>query len=122
VNKPQAKAVIGMLSAAFPREPMPDSSLEMWSAALLECDMTDAKNAVELAALTMDRMPSLHQLVEFCEDIRRQRIQDEAKALPEEHTSFGFMTFGEWLKTRPDMHDRVKRLGPVFAKLVQGAQ
>lgn len=118
MNKPQAKATIAALSAAFPREPMPDSSLEMWSAALVDCDLVDARNAVELAALSMDRMPSLHQLVDLVEDLRRQRITDEAKVLPEERTSFGFMTFPEWLATRPDMHDRVRRLGPVFARFV----
>src|SRR4051812_35701325 len=99
---------------------MPQSSFQMWAAALEDCDLADSKNAVELAALTMDRMPSLHQLLDLVEDMRRQRIQDEAKILPEERTSFG-MTFPEWLRTRPDMHDRVRRLGPVFSKYVDMA-
>lgn len=121
MNKPQAKAALGLLSAAFPRDPMPESSLEMWSTALIDHDFEDTRNAVDLAALTMDRMPSLHQLVALCEDIRRQRIQDEAKALPEPRSSL-FVTFPEWLKTHPEMHERVRRLGPGFAQYIEAAE
>lgn len=123
MNPSQAKATVGLLIAAFPRYPLPESTVLLWAKALADTDFEDAKTAVEIAALSYDRMPSLHQVIALAEDVRRKRWEDDAMALPPESFSGEFCSFTDWLKTQPkEMRDRVRTLGSHWKAMVEKAE
>jgi hypothetical protein len=120
VNTAQAKTVIAALSAAFPREPMPPSSVQVWASELEPVALVDAQAAVQLAAVTLDRMPSLHQLLGLADDMRRVRVVQDSEGFGLPAPSGPYMTFRQFLKANPDMAARVKAIGgPVAEPLAE---
>jgi len=109
VNKPQAKSVLALLSAAFPREPMPDSTVELWSSAMLELEFDDARLAVSNIVSDMDRMPSLHQLKLACLSVKRDRLPELSAGGPSGPSLAAF------LEANPEMRERVAKIsnGPL---------
>lgn len=105
MNTPQAKAVIALLSAAFPREPMPDSTVEMWAAQMTEIEYEDAKEAVSDLLVSVDRMPSLNQLLLAARQAKVDRYPELPDTTPEGPT------FREWLDENPEYRKRLDGIG-----------
>lgn len=108
----EAKMAVAIMSAAWPREPMPDSTVQVWSAALEEFEFPDVSIAVRDLVLLLDRMPSLHQIVVATDRARIDRIAS-IPALPEDEADG--VGFGDWVKTLPE--EEQKRVRYVFEGL-----
>lgn len=106
-----AEAIVALMSATWPREPVPDSTVLVWSRAFAESgeEFPDAEQAVRDMGCLVDRMPSLKMILDATRDERIERLKRDAAALPEPDPDQG-MSFAEFLARNPDMAERWKRL------------
>jgi hypothetical protein len=107
-----AEAVIALMSATWPREPMPESTVIVWAQAFAESgeEFHDAEQAVRDMGRLVDRMPSLKVMLQATHEERVQRLEREAAALPEPELYEGSMSFTEFLAANPDMAERWRKV------------
>lgn len=75
----QAKAAIALLSAYYPNQPMPDSTVIAWTMQLRTYEYEDARWAIEQIVQTSRRMPSLADVLD---GVRSHRRDQPERALP----------------------------------------
>lgn len=108
MDEAQAKVICAFAAAAFPRDLMPDSTVKVWSRALQEHEFSDAQRAIEVAALSFDRMPSLRQLIQLTNAARRERLEHaDVPSLPDVDA----MSLREFLDANPEMESRLRANG-----------
>jgi hypothetical protein len=107
-----AEAVLALMSATWPREPMPESTVIVWAQAFAESgeEFHDAEQAVRDMGRLVDRMPSLKVMLQATHEERIERLEREAAALPEPNLYQGSMSFSEFLAANPDMAERWRKV------------
>lgn len=108
MDEAQAKVICAFAAAAFPRDLMPDSTVTVWSRALVQHEFADAQRAIEVAALSFDRMPSLRQIVQLTNAARRERLENaDVPSLPDVDA----VTLREFLDANPEVEQRLRSYG-----------
>jgi hypothetical protein len=107
-----ARAVVSLMQAFWPSPIVDDATVAAW-AGLLEdqrFDLEDASNAMRLLAENNRFRPAISEVITFAHEIWRDRMKDEALALPAAKSLPKGPTFGQYLHDNPDMAERVKAL------------
>ena len=73
MNKTEAKAICALLSAGFPKDPMPDSTVALWASKLTAFDYYDAEEAARDVVEVFERMPSLKAFEDAIRETKRAR-------------------------------------------------
>jgi len=93
MNETEARQAIGVLTAYYPRDEVPASTVAAWSAALADYDVRDAIGAANVLGADRRFLPSLAEWLVEVRAVRRDRWQrEEARALPEG----GYISLAEW--------------------------
>lgn len=112
MKESDAARVVSMLAAYFPGKDITDETAVLWERQVAEFEQQDAVAAAESLG-TMGRfMPSLAEFVDAIREERNHRLIARALTLPEPVPyPSDACTFEEFLRDRPDMQERVKKLG-----------
>lgn len=121
MNITEAKAVIALLSAGFPRDPMPPSTVSLWASKLTAYDYDDAEQAARDVVEAFDRMPSLKTFTDAIYELRKHRWA--SVALPAGPVGGG-IHFAEFVAQNPDVRERIEAMqgslmGDLFAGILE---
>ena len=122
----QAIACMAMMQARFPNPEIPPSSVTAWALELeIFPEPADVEAALSLLVKNPPERRPIHisDVTKQAERIWWQRVEDEQKQqrlLPGPPDT-RFCTFEEYLRQRPEMRDRLKKVG-MFAEIVTRAE
>lgn len=117
---------IALLQAAFPNPEIPPSSVEVWQT---ELQIIPDKNDVFAAIRLLTTNPPRGRIIHISDVMREGEIQwadrveretRQQRMLPSGEES-RFCTFEEYLRDRPEMRERLKKVG-MFAEIVDRAE
>lgn len=100
MDEREATVVVGILTAYYPHQTMPDTTVRAWVHQLKAYSFEDARNAVEMLAPVEKWMPALADIVAV---IRSNWANHQTNVLgaPEGPT------MGEWVEQNPEWRERV---------------
>jgi hypothetical protein len=99
-----------MLAAYFPGRTMAEETSQLWEREILGYDQRDGINAARELGSMSKFMPSLAEFVDAVREERNRRVISETLALPPSGAVV-FCSMEQFLRERPDMQERVRKLG-----------
>jgi len=112
VKHSEAARLVAVLSAYWPGTDIREETAQLWERELVGFEIEDGMDAARQLGRSGRFMPSLGEFSDAIIECRNERLVREraARALPPGQDT-SCCTFGEFLRDRPDMRVRVKRLG-----------
>lgn len=112
MRESDAARIVSMLAAYFPGRTMAEESAQLWEREIVEFDQRDGINAARELGAMSKFMPSLAEFADAIREERNRRVISETLALPEVPAGLVvFCTMEQFLRDRPDMQERVRKLG-----------
>lgn len=119
----EALKVLSLVEATWPGRPLPDETKAVWGKALVAYEFDDAFSAVEWLGKLAKFPASLEEIVSGTVEERNERLQRERKVLPPaQYVPGETCSFGEFLRTHPDMEARLRALDTRPPKWMTPAQ
>lgn len=117
----EALRVVAMFAAYF-RQELSDETAVLWAKEMVPFELADAMEAARVLGLVGGFNFTISALVDATRDERNVRVSAERKALPSPaYNTSDFCTMTEFLRTHPDMRERVKRLG-IWTSILTAAE
>lgn len=126
MRRDEAVECIALMQAAFPNPEIPPSSVEVWAA---ELQIIPDKNDVFAAIRLLTANPPRGRIIHISDVMREGEIQwadrveresRQQRMLPSGEEG-RYCTFEEYLRSRPEMRDRLKKVG-MFSEIVRKAE
>jgi hypothetical protein len=119
----EARGVVGVLLAFYPRVSLRSESVDAWATALSEFEAPDALAAVNELARASKFFPALAEVLDSTRNARTQRLPGLRGAAPAADVGEWY-PFARFLAEHPEMRPRVEALegswvGSLFADILR---